>query len=50
MANQAKVKAKRSQLEAKGWSRRRIDQYLKDWQWNVGWTTNPKGVGKGSLQ
>jgi len=50
MADRQKVSAKRHQLEAKGWSRRRIEQYLKDWQWNVGWTTNPKGVGKGSRQ
>jgi len=50
------IEAKRRQLQRRGWSPKRIEQYLKDWKWKIhppletrGNARRPKAVGKGSL-
>jgi len=50
-----KAEAKRRQLELRGWSTARIDQYLKDWKWKInppletrGNKRRPRAVGVGS--
>jgi len=37
---------KRKQLERRGWSEARIRQYLKDWNFQIPWNSNPKSVGQ----
>ncbi len=39
-----KTKAKRKQLEARGWSDKRINQYLKDWRFHIPPTRSPHRI------
>lgn len=41
------VDEKRKQLERRGWSDKRIEQYLKDWRFKVPWSSNPKSQAHG---
>lgn len=34
---------KRAQLKARGWSEKRIDQYMKDWKFHIPPTRSPHG-------
>ena len=44
------VDQKRKQLQAKGWSDKRIEQYLKDWTWKIPKNFGPKAFGEGSRE
>lgn len=44
------ARQKRRQLETRGWSDRRILQYMSDWNYRIQPTSNSKGVGRGSRE
>lgn len=45
--NRPTARQKRRQLEARGWSEKRILQYMKDWGYTIKPTRNPKSTKNG---
>lgn len=41
---------KRKELEARGWSPKRIEQYLRDWRFYIPRSFNPKSQSRGSCR